>query len=90
MKPQQLESVWWTEDGGYILSSHSDGSYCRWMAGREDVNEEEEKSDIPYGEDKKASTAHLSSLSGTKCVFLEADDEMSFHCCRTFPLQGHF
>uniref|UniRef100_A0A7N8X0R5 LLGL scribble cell polarity complex component 2 n=1 Tax=Mastacembelus armatus TaxID=205130 RepID=A0A7N8X0R5_9TELE len=26
---QQLESVWWTEDGSYILSSHSDGSYCR-------------------------------------------------------------
>nr|XP_061823019.1 LLGL scribble cell polarity complex component 2-like isoform X1 [Nerophis lumbriciformis] len=45
---QQLESVWWTEDGGYILSSHSDGSYCRWMAGDADVNEEE-KSDIPYG-----------------------------------------
>uniref|UniRef100_A0A671VD96 LLGL scribble cell polarity complex component 2 n=1 Tax=Sparus aurata TaxID=8175 RepID=A0A671VD96_SPAAU len=46
---QQLESVWWTEDGGYILSSHSDGSYCRWMVGGEDENEEEEKSDIPYG-----------------------------------------
>eukprot|EP00064_Thunnus_orientalis_P004963 superscaffoldBa00000472_g4976 len=46
---QQLESVWWTEDGGYILSSHSDGSYCRWMVGGEDV-EEEEKSDIPYGD----------------------------------------
>ncbi|KAM9715380.1 LLGL scribble cell polarity complex component 2 [Menidia menidia] len=47
---QQLESIWWTEDGSYILSSHSDGSYCRWMVGAEDVNEEEEeKSDIPYG-----------------------------------------
>ncbi|KAM9425929.1 LLGL scribble cell polarity complex component 2 isoform 2-T3 [Pholidichthys leucotaenia] len=47
---QQLESVWWTEDGSYILSSHSDGSYCRWMVGREDMNEDdEEKSDIPYG-----------------------------------------
>uniref|UniRef100_A0A7N8X7D8 LLGL scribble cell polarity complex component 2 n=1 Tax=Mastacembelus armatus TaxID=205130 RepID=A0A7N8X7D8_9TELE len=46
---QQLESVWWTEDGSYILSSHSDGSYCRWMVGEEDMNEEEEKSDIPYG-----------------------------------------
>uniref|UniRef100_A0A8C4EK73 LLGL scribble cell polarity complex component 2 n=1 Tax=Dicentrarchus labrax TaxID=13489 RepID=A0A8C4EK73_DICLA len=53
---QQLESVWWTEDGSYILSSHSDGSYCRWMVGGEDVNEEEEKSDIPYGEDKEALT----------------------------------
>jgi len=41
--------MWWTEDGGHLLSSHSDGSYCRWMAGGEDVNEEE-KSDIPYGE----------------------------------------
>uniref|UniRef100_A0A8C9XET8 LLGL scribble cell polarity complex component 2 n=1 Tax=Sander lucioperca TaxID=283035 RepID=A0A8C9XET8_SANLU len=43
----QLESVWWTEDGGYILSSHSDGSYCQWMVSGED--EDEEKSDIPYG-----------------------------------------
>ncbi|XP_068161098.1 LLGL scribble cell polarity complex component 2 isoform X1 [Antennarius striatus] len=46
---QQLESVWWTEDGHFILSSHSDGSYCQWTVGREDVNEEVEKSDIPYG-----------------------------------------
>uniref|UniRef100_A0A3Q2UZ42 LLGL scribble cell polarity complex component 2 n=1 Tax=Haplochromis burtoni TaxID=8153 RepID=A0A3Q2UZ42_HAPBU len=45
---QQLESVCWTEDGKYILSSHSDGSYCRWMVGGQDTNEEE-KSDIPYG-----------------------------------------
>lgn len=45
--------MWWTEDGAYILSSHSDGSYCRWMVGGEDVNEEEEKSDIPYGEDEE-------------------------------------
>uniref|UniRef100_A0A3Q4NAS5 LLGL scribble cell polarity complex component 2 n=1 Tax=Neolamprologus brichardi TaxID=32507 RepID=A0A3Q4NAS5_NEOBR len=45
---QQLESVCWTDDGKYILSSHSDGSYCRWMVGGEDTNEEE-KSDIPYG-----------------------------------------
>ncbi|XP_071400571.1 LLGL scribble cell polarity complex component 2 isoform X2 [Centroberyx affinis] len=46
---QQLESVWWTEDGGHILSSHSDGSYCRWTVGGEDTKDEEEKSDIPYG-----------------------------------------
>ncbi|XP_020773816.1 LLGL scribble cell polarity complex component 2 [Boleophthalmus pectinirostris] len=47
---QQLESVWWTEDGSYILSSHSDGSYCRWMVGNSDPSsEDEEKSDIPYG-----------------------------------------
>ncbi|XP_061611994.1 LLGL scribble cell polarity complex component 2 isoform X2 [Phyllopteryx taeniolatus] len=45
---QQLESVWWTEDRDYILSSHSDGSYCRWTFGEEDGNEVE-KSDIPYG-----------------------------------------
>lgn len=44
--------MWWTEDGDYLLSSHSDGSYCRWMVSGVDVNEEEEKSDIPYGEDK--------------------------------------
>ncbi|KAA8581053.1 hypothetical protein FQN60_002634, partial [Etheostoma spectabile] len=44
---QQLESVWWTEDGGYILSSHSDGSYCQWMVSGE--GDDEEKSDIPAG-----------------------------------------
>uniref|UniRef100_A0A674MMD3 LLGL scribble cell polarity complex component 2 n=1 Tax=Takifugu rubripes TaxID=31033 RepID=A0A674MMD3_TAKRU len=48
---QQLESVWWTEDGQHILSSHSDGSYCRWIVGEGDVNEDE-KSDIPYGKNK--------------------------------------
>uniref|UniRef100_A0A8C5HVR6 LLGL scribble cell polarity complex component 2 n=1 Tax=Gouania willdenowi TaxID=441366 RepID=A0A8C5HVR6_GOUWI len=48
-KQCQLESVWWTEDGEYIISSHSDGSYCRWMVGGEDMNDDEEKSDIPYG-----------------------------------------
>lgn len=46
---QQLESVWWTEDGGFILSSHSDGSYCRWTVGDDSNDDEEEKSDIPYG-----------------------------------------
>ncbi|KAG7277009.1 hypothetical protein CRUP_001635 [Coryphaenoides rupestris] len=46
---QQLESMWWTEDGGHILSSHSDGSYCRWTVGGESTKDEEEKSDIPYG-----------------------------------------
>lgn len=78
--------MWWTEDGSYILSSHSDGSYCRWMVGGEDVNEEEEKSDIPYGEKKKQSTAR-SLLLGMMCIILEADGGLS--CCRTFPLQGH-
>lgn len=47
--------MWWTEDGCHILSSHSDGSYCRWTVGEGDVNEDEEKSDIPYGEDKRVS-----------------------------------
>lgn len=60
--------MWWTEDGAYILSSHSDGSYCRWMVGGEDV-EEEEKSDIPYGEEEKLSTAHLSLPSSFKKYF---------------------
>uniref|UniRef100_A0A1A8PJX9 LLGL scribble cell polarity complex component 2 n=2 Tax=Nothobranchius rachovii TaxID=451742 RepID=A0A1A8PJX9_9TELE len=48
---QQLESMWWTEDGSHILSSHSDGSYCRWRVGgpEEEEEEKEEKSDIPYG-----------------------------------------
>lgn len=60
--------MWWTDDGSYILSSHSDGSYCRWMVGGEDVNEEVEKSDIPYGEEEKLSTA-LSSAAVAKNVF---------------------
>uniref|UniRef100_A0A665X568 LLGL scribble cell polarity complex component 2 n=1 Tax=Echeneis naucrates TaxID=173247 RepID=A0A665X568_ECHNA len=34
---QQLESVWWTEDGSYILSSHSDGSYYSPAAYRKRV-----------------------------------------------------
>uniref|UniRef100_A0A8C7G3U3 LLGL scribble cell polarity complex component 2 n=1 Tax=Oncorhynchus kisutch TaxID=8019 RepID=A0A8C7G3U3_ONCKI len=46
---QQLESVWWTEDGGHVLSSHSDGSYCRWMVAGEGTQSEPEKSEVPYG-----------------------------------------
>uniref|UniRef100_A0A8C7K0F0 LLGL scribble cell polarity complex component 2 n=1 Tax=Oncorhynchus kisutch TaxID=8019 RepID=A0A8C7K0F0_ONCKI len=48
---QQLESVWWTEDGGHVLSSHSDGSYCRWKVAGDDPQSEQEKSEVPYGED---------------------------------------
>uniref|UniRef100_A0A8C7G4W9 LLGL scribble cell polarity complex component 2 n=1 Tax=Oncorhynchus kisutch TaxID=8019 RepID=A0A8C7G4W9_ONCKI len=44
----QLESVWWTEDGGHVLSSHSDGSYCRWMVAGEGTQSEPEKSEVPY------------------------------------------
>uniref|UniRef100_A0A3B4B3A9 LLGL scribble cell polarity complex component 2 n=1 Tax=Periophthalmus magnuspinnatus TaxID=409849 RepID=A0A3B4B3A9_9GOBI len=52
-KLKTIESVWWTEDGSYILSSHSDGSYCRWMVGNSDpTTEDEEKSDIPYGQNQ--------------------------------------
>ncbi|XP_027884401.1 LLGL scribble cell polarity complex component 2 isoform X2 [Xiphophorus couchianus] len=46
---QQLESMWWTENGSCILSSHSDGSYCCWTLRTGDKKEEEEKSNIPYG-----------------------------------------
>uniref|UniRef100_A0A4W5MRG9 LLGL scribble cell polarity complex component 2 n=1 Tax=Hucho hucho TaxID=62062 RepID=A0A4W5MRG9_9TELE len=46
---QQLESVWWTEDGGHVLSSHSDGSYCRWKVAGDDPQSEQEKSEVPYG-----------------------------------------
>ncbi|PWA21797.1 hypothetical protein CCH79_00018878, partial [Gambusia affinis] len=46
---QQLESMWWTEDGSCILSSHSDGSYCSWTLRTVDEREEEEKSNVPYG-----------------------------------------
>ncbi|XP_018617624.1 LLGL scribble cell polarity complex component 2 isoform X1 [Scleropages formosus] len=44
----QLESVWWMPDGEHILSSHSDGSYCRWMVNGEDTQNEPEK-EVPYG-----------------------------------------
>uniref|UniRef100_A0A671L6N5 LLGL scribble cell polarity complex component 2 n=1 Tax=Sinocyclocheilus anshuiensis TaxID=1608454 RepID=A0A671L6N5_9TELE len=47
---QQLESVWWMEDGGNILSSHSDGSYCQWTVTGEDPQTEPEKQETPYGE----------------------------------------
>lgn len=60
---QQLESMWWTEDGSSIFSSHSDGSYCCWTLGAEDENEEEEKSDVPYGE--KETLYFLSKLPAT-------------------------
>uniref|UniRef100_A0A3B3Z4Z6 Lethal giant larvae homologue 2 domain-containing protein n=1 Tax=Poecilia mexicana TaxID=48701 RepID=A0A3B3Z4Z6_9TELE len=46
---QQLESMWWTEDGSCILSSHNDGSYCCWTLRTGDEREEEEKSNVPYG-----------------------------------------
>ncbi len=47
---QQLESVWWMEDGENILSSHSDGSYCQWTVTGEDPQTEPVKQEIPYGE----------------------------------------
>lgn len=47
---QQLESVWWMEDGANILSSHSDGSYCQWTVTGEDPQTEPEKQETPYGE----------------------------------------
>lgn len=77
--------MWWTEDGNYVLSSHSDGSYCRWMVDGEDENEEEEKSDIPYGKKEKLSLESFAP-SGIKCIFLIV---LCFFC-RSFPLQGHF
>uniref|UniRef100_A0A4W4EGS5 LLGL scribble cell polarity complex component 2 n=1 Tax=Electrophorus electricus TaxID=8005 RepID=A0A4W4EGS5_ELEEL len=46
---QQLESVWWMEDGGNILSSHSDGSYCHWTVTGEDPQTEPDKQETPYG-----------------------------------------
>ncbi|KAI5103352.1 lethal(2) giant larvae protein-like 2, partial [Silurus meridionalis] len=46
---QQLESVWWMEDGGIILSSHNDGSYCHWTVTGEDPQTEPEKQETPYG-----------------------------------------
>ncbi|XP_017293370.1 LLGL scribble cell polarity complex component 2 isoform X1 [Kryptolebias marmoratus] len=70
---QQLESMWWTEDGSYILSSHSDGSYCRWRVGGQEETEEEEekeKSDIPYG--------HFPCKAITKIVQLPTEEGPPF------------
>ncbi|XP_048025973.1 LLGL scribble cell polarity complex component 2 isoform X1 [Megalobrama amblycephala] len=49
LSTQQLESVCWMEDGGNILSSHSDGSYCQWTVTGEDPQTEPEKQEMPYG-----------------------------------------
>ncbi|KAK9965782.1 hypothetical protein ABG768_004853 [Culter alburnus] len=49
LSTQQLESVCWMEDGGNILSSHSDGSYCQWTVTGEDPQMEPEKQEMPYG-----------------------------------------
>ncbi|XP_028826093.1 LLGL scribble cell polarity complex component 2 isoform X2 [Denticeps clupeoides] len=46
---QQLESVWWMEDGITIISSHSDGSYCHWSVSEEDVQSQPNKQETPYG-----------------------------------------
>ncbi|XP_066520875.1 LLGL scribble cell polarity complex component 2 isoform X2 [Hoplias malabaricus] len=46
---QTLDSVWWMEDGGNILSSHSDGSYCHWSVTGQDPQMEPEKQETPYG-----------------------------------------
>lgn len=58
------------------------------MVGGEDENEEEEKSDIPYGEDIE--------VYATWTLVFTVGYEMCFSChwlsvfhCRTFPLQGH-
>ncbi|XP_037319711.2 LLGL scribble cell polarity complex component 2 isoform X1 [Pungitius pungitius] len=67
---QQLESVWWTEDGGYLLSSHNDGSYCRWMVGSKDMDEEDVKSNIPYG--------HFPCKAISKIVQLPTEEEPPF------------
>uniref|UniRef100_A0A4W5MSQ7 LLGL scribble cell polarity complex component 2 n=1 Tax=Hucho hucho TaxID=62062 RepID=A0A4W5MSQ7_9TELE len=65
---QQLESVWWTEDGGHVLSSHSDGSYCRWKVAGDDPQSEQEKSEVPYGEDtQKVNTTFLSGNCESAC-----------------------
>uniref|UniRef100_A0A3Q3JYS0 LLGL scribble cell polarity complex component 2 n=1 Tax=Monopterus albus TaxID=43700 RepID=A0A3Q3JYS0_MONAL len=81
---QQLESVWWTEEESYILSSHSDGSYCRWMVGGKDVNEEKEKSDIPYG--------HFPCKAISKIVHLSTADGASYgdrHCITVIHGKTH-
>ncbi|XP_036380984.1 LLGL scribble cell polarity complex component 2 isoform X1 [Megalops cyprinoides] len=46
---QQLESVWWMQDGKQILSSHSDGSFCHWPVTEEATQSEPEKQETPYG-----------------------------------------
>lgn len=82
---QQLESVWWTEDGEHILSSHSDGSYCRWIVGEGDVSEDE-KSDIPYGEDIWLSSTCVFVLFPSRCGISEGNSV--FSCTGHFPCKA--
>ncbi|XP_061087860.1 LLGL scribble cell polarity complex component 2 isoform X2 [Conger conger] len=46
---QQLESVWWMPDGGQVISSHSDGSFCHWTVTGEGSQQEPDKQETPYG-----------------------------------------
>lgn len=64
--------MWWTEDGRHLLSSHSDGSYCRWVVGEGDESDEEEKSDIPYGESAAPGAVHSVSVAGRPVKLIAA------------------
>ncbi|XP_035260615.1 LLGL scribble cell polarity complex component 2 isoform X1 [Anguilla anguilla] len=46
---QQLESVWWMPDGSQIISSHSDGGFCRWTVTGKGSLQEPDEQDTPYG-----------------------------------------
>lgn len=82
--------MWWTEDGSCILSSHSDGSYCSWTLRTVDEREEEEKSNVPYGEEENLFFSFLFfppiELPAT---FVMIETDRLFSCSRTFSLQGH-
>lgn len=80
--------MWWTEDGRHLLSSHSDGSYCRWVVGDGDESDEEEKSDIPYGESGTPDAVHSVSVTHRPVQLIAAVPAHPHY--RTLSLQGHF
>lgn len=58
------------------------------MVGGEDENEEEEKSDIPYGEEMEVYATWTLAFTVRYEMCFSWDWLSLFHC-RTFPLQGH-
>ncbi len=74
---QQLESVWWMEDGENILSSHSDGSYCQWTVTGEDPQTEPVKQEIPYGETTLPESLVFSVITSVIAVHTMFNEELT-------------
>uniref|UniRef100_A0A8C1ZLC7 LLGL scribble cell polarity complex component 2 n=1 Tax=Cyprinus carpio TaxID=7962 RepID=A0A8C1ZLC7_CYPCA len=91
---QQLESVWWMEDGVNILSSHSDGSYCQWTVTGEDPQTEPENQEMPYVNTSlsKVMSSILSSPSPPFLIFSGGMPRASYgdrHCISVIHSKTH-